>query len=182
MGYRDVKPSGVERYFDEDEIIVSKTDSHGLITYVNDVFIRVSGYRESELIGSPHSMIRHPDMPRAIFKLLWDTVQKREEIFAYVFNMCQNGDHYWVLAHVTPTFGSTGEIVGYHSNRRVPSRAAVAQMKPLYDRLLGEERKHSGKLDALAASTRLLGEILQDVGMPYSEWVWSIENMAGAAC
>jgi PAS domain S-box-containing protein len=182
MGYRDVQPTGIERYFDEDEIIVSKTDSKGIITYVNDVFIRVAGYKESDLIGSPHSMIRHPDMPRAIFKLLWDTVQKREELFAYVFNMTASGDHYWVLAHVTPTFGPSGEVLGYHSNRRVPSRTAVAQMKPLYERLLAEEKKHQGKLDGLAASTRLLGEILRDVGMPYDEWVWSIENMAGAAC
>lgn len=182
MGLRDVVPNGVEKFFDEDEIIVSKTDPNGLITYTNDVFIRVSGYTEKELIGSPHSMIRHPDMPRAVFKLLWDTVQQRQELFAYVFNLCRNGEHYWVLAHVTPTIGPSGQIVGFHSSRRVPGRGAVARVKPIYDRLIAEERKHSAKLDGLAASTRLLGEILHDVGMPYDEWIWSIENMAGAAC
>ncbi len=182
MGVRDVRPSGVERFFDEDEIIVSKTDPNGLITYTNDVFVRVSGYAEGDLIGAPHSIIRHPDMPRAVFKLLWDTVQQRQEIFAYVLNMSRTGDHYWVFAHVTPTFGPAGQIVGYHSNRRVPSRAAIAQVKPLYDGLLAEERKHAGKLDALAASSRILAEILRDVGMRYDEWVWSIENMAGSPC
>jgi PAS domain S-box-containing protein len=182
MGFRDVQPSGVERFFDEDEIIVSKTDPNGLITYTNDVFIRVSGYTETELIGSPHSMIRHPQMPRAIFKLLWDTVQQRQELFAYVCNLCNNGDHYWVLAHVTPTFGPGGGIVGFHSNRRVPGRGAIAQIKPIYDRLFAEERKHATKLDGLAASSQLLTEILKELGMPYDEWVWSIENAAGAAC
>ncbi|HPV77190.1 MAG TPA: PAS domain-containing protein, partial [Gemmatimonadaceae bacterium] len=91
-----VVPSGRERSFGEDEIIVSKTDLQGKITYANDVFIRVSGYEEDELLGAPHSIIRHPDMPRAVFKLLWDTLATGREVFAYVNNMARNGDNYWV--------------------------------------------------------------------------------------
>ncbi len=179
MAARPERPSGRERVFGEDEIIVSKTDPSGKITYVNDVFIRVSGYSEADLIGAPHSLIRHPEMPRAIFKTLWDTLQSRQELFAYIVNLSQNGDHYWVLAHVTPSFGPDGSIVGYHSNRRLPSRAAIDQIRPLYDRLLAAERKHERKLDALAASSQLLGEILAEMGMRYDEFVWSVENRYG---
>ncbi len=121
-----IVPTGIERHFGEDEIIVSKTDLQGKITYANDVFIRVSGYSEEELIGAPHSLIRHPDMPRAVFKLLWDTLAAGEEIFAYVNNLAASGDNYWVFAHVTPSLGADGKVIGYHSNRRVPEPARVA--------------------------------------------------------
>jgi PAS domain S-box-containing protein len=77
-----VTPSGVERTFGEDEIIVSKTDVKGRITYANQVFLRVAGYTERELLGQPHNIIRHPDMPRCVFKLLWDTLEAKREIFA----------------------------------------------------------------------------------------------------
>jgi len=179
---REIQPSGVERFFDEDEIIVSKTDTNGLITYANDVFIRVSGWTEAELIGAPHSIIRHPDMPRCVFKLLWDTIGSGSEIFAYVVNMSKNGDHYWVLAHVTPTFGPDGRITGYHSNRRTPRREAVKEIEPIYRTLLAEEAKHAGKLDQVEASTRLLLSVLASVNMKYDEFAWSLEHKyAGAA-
>lgn len=179
---REIQPSGVERFFDEDEIIVSKTDTNGLITYANDVFIRVSGWSEAELIGAPHSIIRHPDMPRCVFKLLWDTIGAGSEIFAYVVNMAKNGDHYWVLAHVTPTFGPDGRITGYHSNRRTPRREAVREIEPIYRTLLAEEAKHAGKLDQVEASTQLLLGVLASVNMKYDEFAWSLEHKyAGAA-
>lgn len=78
----DIQPTGTERTFENDEIIVSKTDSKGRITYANDVFLKLALYEESEVLGAPHSLVRHPDMPRAVFKLLWDTIQAGEEIFA----------------------------------------------------------------------------------------------------
>ncbi len=119
-------PTGVECFFRNDEIIVSKTDPRGIVTYANDVFIRVSGYTEEQLLGKPHNLIRHPDMPRSVFHLLWRRIQAGNEIFAYVKNMARNGDHYWVHAHVTPTFDASGRIVNFHSNRRVPDRSAIA--------------------------------------------------------
>ncbi|MBV5345526.1 MAG: PAS domain-containing protein, partial [Rhodoferax sp.] len=85
----------------------------------------ISGYEEFEIIGAPHSILRHPDMPRCVFKLLWDSIKNNEEIFAYVLNKSKNGDHYWVHAHVTPTVNRKNEIIGYHSNRRAPSRGAI---------------------------------------------------------
>ena len=80
----DIRPTGVETTISDNEIIVSKTDTRGIIQYANDVFMRVAKYDESEVIGQPHNMIRHPDMPRTIFKLLWDTIASGQEIFAYV--------------------------------------------------------------------------------------------------
>src|SRR5579871_2355063 len=109
-----VIPTNHEVTFGDDEIIVSKTDIKGHIQYANEVFLRISGYSENEVLGEPHNVIRHPDMPRCIFKLLWDTISSGHEIFAYVKNLCKDGSYYWVLAHVTPTFNNYGEIIGYH--------------------------------------------------------------------
>ena len=103
-----VRPTGIERFFEEDEIIVSKTDPKGVITYANRVFLRIAQYEEEEILGAAHNIIRHPDMPQCIFDLLWKTIASGQEIFAYVKNMAKNGDHYWVFAHVTPTFDSAG--------------------------------------------------------------------------
>lgn len=174
MSARLTALTGTESHFAPDEIIVSKTDPRGIITYANEVFIRVSGYSEEELLGAPHSIIRHPDMPRAVFKLLWDTIQAGHEIFAYVVNRAKNGNHYWVLAHVTPTFGKGGAIVGYHSNRRVPARPALAKIIPLYGQLLAEERRHG-----MAGSTRLLHDLLAKLGSTYDAFVWSLINSGG---
>ncbi|MEZ5963721.1 MAG: PAS domain-containing protein [Planctomycetota bacterium] len=175
----------MERRFHEDEIIVSKTDTRGVITYANDVFIRVSGFAEHELIGAPHNLIRHPAMPRCVFKYLWDTIAARHEVFAYVVNMARNGDHYWVLAHVTPTFDSRGEIVGYHSNRRVPDRRAVAAVEPVYAALLATEAEHASKVEGMAASMQVLLATLQDRRQSYDEFVWELTNsfvQEGATC
>lgn len=174
MAHREVPLTGVERFFDADEVIVSKTDLKGRITYANRVFQRVAGYTESELMGAPHSIVRHPDMPRCVFKLLWDTLGAGQEIFAYVVNRARNGDHYWVFAHVTPSYDVNGQLVGYHSSRRVPDRAAVDKVVPLYRTLLDIENKHAdrkqGMNDAFAAVVALLTE----KGIGYDEFVFSL--------
>jgi PAS domain S-box-containing protein len=144
---------------------------------VNDVFIRVSGYAEADLIGQPHSIIRHPDMPGAVFSLLWDTIPAGQEISAYIVNLSADGGHYWVLAHVTPTVTSDGTIVGYHSNRRTMSAAARAVIEPLYRDVLAVERAHGGRrVDAVAAGRQRLDELLAAKGLSYEEFVWSLEN------
>ena len=182
MAKYKVQPSGRERFFPENDIIVSKTDLKGHITYANRVFLDIAGLSEDEALGEPHCLIRHPDMPRCVFKLLWDTIGAGSEIFAYVVNMAKNGDHYWVLAHVTPTFGPDGRITGYHSNRRTPRREAVKEIEPIYRTLLAEEAKHAGKLDQVEASTKLLLDVLASVNMKYDEFAWSLEHKyAGAA-
>lgn len=177
---RNVHLTGRERTFAEDEIIVSKTDLKGRITYANEVFLRVAGYTEEEILGKPHNIIRHPDMPRCVFKLLWDTIQAGNEIFAYVINLAKPGDHYWVFAHVTPTFNDDGEIIGYHSSRRVPDRSVVATIKSLYQTLLTAERKHANPKDAMAASLPLLLKFLEGKGMTYEELIFALCNQANA--
>lgn len=166
--------TGQEARFGDDEVIVSKTDPKGRITYANEVFLRISGYTEAEVLGAPHSILRHPAMPRCVFKLLWDTISTGNEIFAYVINRCKNGDHYWVLAHVTPTFDSDGRIVNYHSNRRSPSRAVIPAIEELYARLLAVENSVSDRNSAMTASTAVLVQLLEDAGMQYDEWVFSL--------
>lgn len=167
--------TGKECFFGEDEIIVSKTDTKGHITYANDVFLNVAGYSEREVIGQPHNMIRHPDMPRAVFKLLWDTVQAGSEIFAYVVNRAKNGDHYWVLAHVTPSFGRDGGIIGYHSNRRVPERRILDDhIIPLYKSLLAEEAKHGNAKEGMQASFDAVVNLLEERGVQYDEFVHTL--------
>lgn len=170
-------PTGNERFFDENEIIVSKTDTKGRMTYCNDIFVKVSGYSTRECIGQQHSLIRHPDMPRCVFKLLWDTISSGNEIFAYVINQCKNGDYYWVNAHVTPSRDKNGQIVGYHSNRRVPNRQVLeTTIIPLYKTLLAEEAKFSNSKEGLAASSELVKKVLGDMGLSYEEFFASLEN------
>lgn len=167
--------TGVERFFDNNEIIVSKTDLTGRITYANDVFQRVAGYSEQELLGQPHSIVRHPAMPRCVFKLLWDTLEAGNEIFAYVINRCKNGDHYWVFAHVTPTFDEQGKIISYHSSRRVPRREVVdGVFAPLYQQLLDVENKYENRKDGMAASFQAVVDLLTEKGVGYDELIFSL--------
>lgn len=168
------QPTQTERTFGDDEIIVSKTDLKGRILYANEVFCRVGLYQEHELIGQPHSIVRHPDMPRAVFQLLWQTISSGHEIFAYVKNMAKNGDYYWVFAHVTPSFDSHGKIDGYHSNRRKPDRAALDRIIPFYAKLLAEEQRHADRKQGQAASVALLQQTLQQQQRSYEEFVFSL--------
>lgn len=163
-----------EARFGLDEIIVSKTDIKGRITYVNKVFVSISGYDRDELLGQPHSIIRHPDMPRAVFKLLWDTIQGGKEIFAYLKNATKDGNYYWVLAHVTPTYAADGQLVGYHSNRRCPDREAITRVEPLYRTLRGLETGPGHKADAAARSLAHLLTTLGKAGMDYETYVWRL--------
>lgn len=172
MRTTQTRPTGVERTFGRNEIIVTKTDPRGVLTYANDVFLRISALTEAEAIGQPHNIIRHPEMPRAIFKLLWDTLRQRQEIFAYVLNLALDGAHYWVFAHVTPSFGPNGELVGYHSNRRQPSDAAVRAVRRLYERIRAEEGRHTSKPAAVEAGWQALQRELN--GRTYDEFIWAL--------
>ena len=167
-------PTGREVSFGEDEMIVSKTDLQGRITYCNDVFARVARYSERRIIGAPHSIIRHPHMPRALFKLLWGTIHAEREIFAYVLNMDSAGDGYWVLAHVTPSITEDGTVTGYHSNRRKPRAEAVEKVRGLYQQLLAIEEAPASRKDGLVASSEALAARLAKEGMSYDRFVLSL--------
>ncbi|MBT3766390.1 MAG: PAS domain-containing protein [Rhodospirillaceae bacterium] len=172
MSTSDVSLTGIERTFGKNEIIVSKTDLKGRLTYCNSIFLELAGYTERECLGEPHSMIRHPEMPRCVFKLLWDHIQAGREIFAYVVNRSKNGDHYWVLAHVTPSKDTSGQIIGFHSNRRVPNRQILdTTIIPLYQSLLAEEAKHANSKDGMHASFDMLVGILKESNVEYDEFI-----------
>lgn len=169
--------TGKERFFGNDELIVSKTDIPGRITYANDVFQRLAGYTEQELLGAPHSIIRHPFMPRAVFKLLWDTLAEKKEIFAYVLNKSKNGDHYWVFAHVTPSFDSSGSVVAYHSNRRVPDPKVIEQtIIPLYTQLLEIEAKEPNQKQGMMNAFAAVVDLLKQKGVSYEELIFSLQS------
>lgn len=157
-----------------DELIVSKTDLHGRITYANDTFRRISGYTRAELLGAPHSLIRHPDMPRCVFQLLWDELHAEREVFAFVKNLAKDGACYWVFAHVTPSYDASGKVVGYHSNRRAPQRSAIQALEPIYARLCAVEAAQNDVKSAIAASMRALHEALASTGKDYGELVFSL--------
>ncbi len=175
-----VRLTGRARTFSPDEIIVSKTDTKGRITYANRVFQRIAGYTEEELLGKAHNIVRHPAMPRCVFKYLWDTLASGNEVFAYVLNRAKCGDHYWVFAHVTPTFDAQHRIISYHSNRRSPAASALAKIEPIYAKLLEVEKRHVLPRDQWAASLPVLVDTLKQAGMSYDEFVFSITPDATA--
>ncbi|RRQ24744.1 PAS domain S-box protein [Guyparkeria sp. SCN-R1] len=138
--------------------LISTTDLKGQITYVNQDFIKVSGYAWDELIGRPHNLIRHPDMPPAAFKDLWQTIKAGRVWHQLVKNRCKNGDHYWVDAYVTPVYAGD-EIVGYQSIRTKPSKEAIAKAESLY-RWMNEK-----KVETLPSKKRLADLSLAHVSL-----------------
>ena len=173
MKDRNIIPSQNEKVMREDDFLVSRTDLKGKLTYGNQIFIEYSGYSEAELLGQQHNIVRHPDMPRGVFKLLWDTLQEKREIFAYVKNMSKDGSFYWVFANVTPSLDAQGQVEGYFSVRRKPSAAAVKTASDLYRAMLAAENQ-AGARDAIAASTKILSDLLAEKGMSYDELVLAI--------
>jgi aerotaxis receptor len=117
--------------YPEGRLIVSRTDPQGLITHANAAFIEISGYASEELIGQPHHILRHPDMPATAFAALWHTVQRGQAWHGYLKNRCKDGSHYWVYASVIANVRN-GKLVGYTSVRRMPSRRKVAECEALY--------------------------------------------------
>lgn len=132
---RKVLVTDVEVPYPEGKLIVSRTDRDGIITHTNPSFIEMSGYTREELIGQPHSILRHPDMPAAAFKGLWDTVASGKKWHGYVKNLRKDGAYYWVYATVIPNVRN-GEVVGYTSVRRKPSRRKVEESAKLYESMV----------------------------------------------
>jgi PAS domain S-box-containing protein len=130
-GNRKVLVTDMETPYPDGRLIVSRTDVNGFITHVNQSFVLMSGYDEHELIGSPHSILRHPDMPAVAFKDLWDTVKGGRTWQGYVKNLRKDGGYYWVKATVIPNIRE-GRLIGYTSVRRKPSRQMVDKCKALY--------------------------------------------------
>lgn len=168
-----VQPKNVERQVPQGGLLVSRTDLRGVITYANPVFIEVSGYSEEELVGSPHDIVRHPDMPRTIFKILWSHIQGGDEVFAYVKNLAKDGSYYWVFAHVYPVSG------GYQSDRRAVEKREVLSsvIEPLYRKL----REIESSL-GLEKAVEYLNNLVREKGFSeYNEFIFKLEfnNLGG---
>ena len=155
----------------EDDFIVSKTDPKGKITYCNRIFMEIAGYSEQALLGQPHNIIRHPEMPRAVFRLLWKTLQQGEEFFGLVKNKTRNGGFYWTFANVTASTGTDGQLLGYYSVRRKPASDMISFLQPLYQQMLAEEARHSNVKQAMDASANILMDSIQATGKSYNEFL-----------
>ncbi|MCP3852543.1 MAG: PAS domain-containing protein [Gammaproteobacteria bacterium] len=170
MKYK-IQPINKEKQLRDSDFIVSKTDLKGRITYANKIFIEFSGYPQNDLINTQHNIIRHPDMPRAVFDLLWKALASGKEFNGYVKNMSKEGSFYWVFANVTPSFDTQNNIIGYYSVRRKPSQDALAIVAPIYKEMLEAEKK-AGAREAISTSTQLLVDRLQ--GVDYDQFALSI--------
>ncbi|MCW8838049.1 MAG: PAS domain-containing protein [Thiovulaceae bacterium] len=153
-------PIDEEIELDPKRYIVSETDEKGRITFCNDYFKEVSGYSEEELIGSPHNIVRHPDMPKIVFKLLWQTISAGKNINAVVKNMAKDGRYYWIFTEFEIRKDTdTGKIIGYHASRKNISKHVLAVIAELYAKLLEIE-----KTDGVDASGIYLINFLKEKG------------------
>ena len=164
-----ITPNNNEKTFADNVLLVTKTDLKGKITYANRAFMDIVGMGEDELVGAPHNLIRHPDMPKVIFKYLWSYLQDGKEIHAYVKNLCSDGSYYWVMANVTPSFDTNHDkVVGYHSSRRSPSKKAISIIEPLYKELIMAEKR-----GGVNASEQIMNDLLKEKGISYDEFILS---------
>lgn len=127
-----------EYVLSDTDFLVSQTDEKGRILFANEDFCKIAGYTLDELIGQPHNIIRHPDMPKAAFKDLWDTVQKGKIWTGYVKNRTRDGGYYWVYATVFPNIACEEGKCGFMSCRRKPSREEIAEAESLYQTMRQE--------------------------------------------
>lgn len=132
-------PIDKEILIPDEEVLISVTDPKGIIIETNDIFTKISGYSEDELIGSSHNIIRHPDMPKVIFKLLWENLKAGNNIKIFVKNLCKDGEFYWVLADVKVTKNPDGSFRNFVSTRKTMSKNAREIIEPFYAKLLNIE-------------------------------------------
>ena len=151
------------------DIIVSKADEDGDIEYANPIFYKLSGYSKKELTHTPHSILRHPDMPKVIFKHFWNELKKGNEVHAFVKNMTKDGSFYWVIAYVRPAVNPDGSLRNYVSTRKTMNSNARAIIEPLYKKLLDIE-----KSEGVEASEKELINLLN--GRPFNEVMIEFQN------
>jgi len=170
-------PTNNEIKLSATKYIVSKTDPKGKILYANDYFCDVSGYKEYELVGAPHSIVRHPDMPKAVFHLLWQYIQNGRNITAVVKNMAKNGDHYWVVTDFEVRRNTvTKEINQYVAFRHAVSKKVLKEVEPLYAKMLEIE-----KADGMSASIDYLNNYLEAKQMNYNQFIGQLAKPSGLA-
>ena len=146
------------------EKIISKTDELGNIKSGNDYFFELSGYDQEQCLGKPHNILRHPDMPKLVFRLLWTKLHAKQKVNAFVKNRTKNGDYYWVYATVIPVLDRDGNVVNYHSIRKASNPDAISLITPLYEKLNELER-----VEGPDASKTHLKEFLDTTPMKFND-------------
>jgi len=159
----NITPTSNRRNLGPDDFIVSKTDTSGRITYANRIFMDICGFPESDLLNVQHNIIRHPDMPRGVFRFMWDTLKAGDEFLGFAKNLCADGSYYWVFANITPDFDKNGKLQGYYSVRRQPPQSALDVLIPVYREMLAIEKRSSVK-DAPNKSIEYLVDVVGQVG------------------
>ena len=153
--------------WDKSQIISSKIDAHGTILYMNDAFETTSEYNKIELIGEPHSIIRHPDMPKVVFKVLWENLKKGQNFHAIVKNLTRTGRYYWVITDFTIDKDEKGKITGYTGRRKALPQSVINKIEPLYKTLLSIENAKS----EAASELYFKAYLNEEVGKSYDEFV-----------
>lgn len=160
---------------DKKRYIVSKTDTKGIITYTNGYFTEISGYTEEELLGKPHSIVRHPDMPKAAFKLMWDRIKKNQNFIAIVKNLTKDGSYYWVVTDFESKVDPISkQIVSHTAFRKAAPRKAIAAIEPIYAKLLEIE-----KAEGMEASEVFLLNYLKQNNTTYDDFIDKIVGNRG---
>ena len=169
------EPIEREKILDPKRYIVSKTDPKGVITYGNDYFVEISGYSEAELIGKPHNIIRHPDMPKIVFKLMWDRIKRGENIMAVVKNLAKDGSYYWVVTEFESKMDPlTNEPVSYTAFRKAAPRKAIETIEPIYKKLVEIEQ-----VSGMEGSESYLKGFLEEQGKSYDEFIDEVVGNKG---
>ena len=167
----------IEKPFDKNDLIISRTDKRGTIIQCNAIFAKMSGWTEDEIMGSNHNLIRHPDMPQLAYKLVWDIIKDKGEFFGYVKNLRKDGGYYWVFAYIVGEWDDNGNFINFTSYRRYAPRLAVKTMELIYKLLLAVE-KRSG----MEASERALNKYLASVGFAlYDQFIVDLQLRANAS-
>jgi len=159
-----ITPTLHERKLRDNDFIVSKTDPSGRITYANRIFMDICGFAESDLLGVQHNIIRHPDMPRGVFRFMWDTLKAGDEFFGFAKNLCSDGGFYWVFANITPDYDKNGILKGYYSVRRRPPESALEILIPVYKEMLAIEQRSPTKKAAPDKSIAYLVDVVKLTG------------------
>ncbi|PWA10583.1 PAS domain-containing protein [Flavobacterium laiguense] len=160
-------PIDKEVAWDKTQTIMSKTDLYGTIEYANEVFVDVCGYEDYELMAQPHNIVRHPDMPKVVFKVLWENIQKGNQFHGIVKNLAKSGRYYWVITNFEYSRDENGDIVNYIARRKaVPQDVIAKHIEPLYKKLLQIEQ-----VSGVGASEKYLIGFLEEQGLSYVDLI-----------
>jgi PAS domain S-box-containing protein len=163
------QPKDIEITVSPKRTIVSRTDEKGIIRFVNDYFMEIAGYKENELVGFAHNVIRHPDMPKIIFKLLWDELKKGNDMRAIIKNLAKDGKYYWVITNFHTLYDDDGKIIGYYARRKAVPQYVKEEVAKLYKTLLALEEQ-----EGMEASEKYLKQWLDKHNTTYQDYVESL--------